>query len=129
LADPHFGTGQVGHDCHTPPHRASGSTDILNDLFMTREVAVREVEARYIHASSDHLFYDFRGLGSGSYGAYDFGFIGWKRHEVFPPQSLKMSYFECSLNPFNLFHGHWFLVAVCLLSHGGLNSPDISMVS
>ncbi len=76
VPDPHFGTGQVGHDGQPLPCFLGGLPEAGDDLSVRIKGAMGKIEAGHIHAGPDHLFHDLRGFGGRPDGADDLGFVG-----------------------------------------------------
>ena len=62
------------------PTRLRGRAQVLDDLPVAGEVAVREVQPRDVHARLDQLDHDLRRLRRGADGGDDLGLVGRQRH-------------------------------------------------
>jgi hypothetical protein len=63
LSNPHLWPWQVGHDRHPAAGGVRRRADSFDALRMTREIAVRKVKPRDVHACADKAFQHLRCFG------------------------------------------------------------------
>src|SRR5262245_33668826 len=55
ISKTHFRPRQIGHDGDPSSHLTGGSADVLDNLLVTGELTMREIEPRDVHSCADHF--------------------------------------------------------------------------